>query len=1370
MKKIINKILILTICLHIFSCAKDENVELNTSPPIQNNGDSRPGCIAVDTDGDGLIDCEDPDIDNDNFINEEDAFPRDPTEWSDFDGDGVGDNSDRFPLDPLEYIDSDNDSIGDRADPDDDNDGIPDLWEDPGLEFDANAFSDIDFDGLPDQSIDPDNDNDGLPNFVDAFFADSRYQFDTDGDGIPNLIDEDIDNDGALNALDAFPYDSSEQLDTDLDGIGNNKDPDDDGDLIPDVFEEFPLDNNRQYDTDGDGFSNTEDTFPFDRNEWVDSDGDGTGDNGDPFPNNPNEWADTDGDGIGDNSDSDIDGDGFQNCVPLNLEVEAVCNQDAFPFDLFEYQDTDGDGIGNFADPDDDNDMVPDIVDSFPLDRLHFSDNDRDGIPDSNFPKDSGEALLYDLQLIYFVWDPDIDNDGTPNIFDALPLNPFESFDTDGDGIGNNEDIDDDGDGVVDNEDLFPFDSSESGDDDNDGIGNNTDPDDDNDGVPDIADVLPLNPRGFSDINLDGIPDQIANDLDGDGFANGTLECIVTLAVPLTIECKYPVGSPDLFPFDSNENADLDGDGIGNNADPDDDNDGVLDLVDAFTSMTTIGFFDTDGDGIPNNVDGDIDGDGVDQSPNGLECTGTDPIVCDYQGQVCLYNAEFDDILCFNYDFFPFDPTAKSDIDGDGIPDSRDTDIDGDGRTNCIPVDLETDSLCNQDALPIINELDDYVIDEAYEEEGQPPVLYCKESQKNNCYYIDYDDDNDGLTNYEEFLLGTNPDSSDTDGDGVPDLNESLDGTDPLSATSFKDTDNDGIPDFSDPTPRGVFNQTSLEEQISSASQCANLVGQPICVDQEFDLCYWENDIPEVLVQNPLNPTDPNDKVPAGKCLSKDLIVSEDIVMTDCIKHLDGDISIKSSTGERNKLIINQDTLNGANCLTSDAIIESNLDTNLVIKDLDIELNNVDTFIRSLGDSVNINNVGFVSNNDKLSTFVDFNSPIIGQFAMTSSSIRTKTDVPDNYNNLLLINVERTEIITSIFECLYGSELSSMVNDCVDITSRGGFIDGSVFVNQSTLGDAFETIEGSAFRLENSTSLFEIVDSRVYSSTKTYIEEGLSTSILKSNFRLTNFNENGNYNRGTLNTAFSYIVYDSIFRQDSPRLTCVPEVDADFSAIHGAYFNVEEFVLGDMNVSTESIFTNDSINLTPSGSFTTSIDYDDWKNPIYPSGPAAGTTFFSSSGVYDGISEDIKLSQSQGIGQQIILNDKKFIRIRLKIKAENIGAENGLITNIDLYDANDMEFLRTIEISFGSGPRELLNEGLFEKVQYLYNDDFLDITYEIPRSTDPSEAITSIFITIQNPTISSGVIILDDIQVIESQGFNFYYPGIKVPLCSIDDL
>ena len=53
------------------------------------------------------------------------------------------------------------------------------------------------------------------------------------------------------------------------------------------------------------------------------------------------------------------------------------------------------------------------------------------------------------------------------------------------------------------------------------------------------------------------------------------------------------------------------------------------------------------------------------------------------------------------------------------------------------------------------------------------------------------DPDNDGLTNLQEYQLGTNPNNPDTDGDGIPDGQEVKLGTNPLNP----DTDGDGLPD-----------------------------------------------------------------------------------------------------------------------------------------------------------------------------------------------------------------------------------------------------------------------------------------------------------------------------------------------------------------------------------------------------------------------------------------------------------------------------------------------------------------------------------------------------------------------------------------------
>ena len=68
---------------------------------------------------------------------------------------------------------------------------------------------------------------------------------------------------------------------------------------------------------------------------------------------------------------------------------------------------------------------------------------------------------------------------------DTFPLDPAETTDTDGDGIGNNADTDDDGDGVLDENDAFPLDSAETTDTDGDGIGDNSDTDYNGNGIED---------------------------------------------------------------------------------------------------------------------------------------------------------------------------------------------------------------------------------------------------------------------------------------------------------------------------------------------------------------------------------------------------------------------------------------------------------------------------------------------------------------------------------------------------------------------------------------------------------------------------------------------------------------------------------------------------------------------------------------------------------------------------------------------------------------------------------------------------------------------------------------------------------------------
>jgi len=344
----------------------------------------------VDTDDDGVPDITDPDDDNDGYLDFEDDFPLDNTEWLDTDGDGIGNN----------------------ADTDDDDDGWTDDEEIAcGASDPLNSSNPLDPLSTPDDydgdwicdEQDPDDDNDLVLDVNDAFPLDECATIDTDGDGLPDWIyfncnttlteDDDDDNDGWNDTVDMFPQDSSEWEDYDLDGIGNNADTDDDGDTVPDYFDAFPLDETEWNDNDGDGVGDNADT---------DDDNDGTPDTEDDFPNDAASDTDTDGDGMPDSlpedyngtltEDNDDDGDGV-------LDI-----YDEFPLDPTEWLDTDGDGIGNNADPDDDNDGWSDsdeyICGTDTMDDTDVPpDSDNDGICDSEDDSTTGMAFIVEIIL-----------------------------------------------------------------------------------------------------------------------------------------------------------------------------------------------------------------------------------------------------------------------------------------------------------------------------------------------------------------------------------------------------------------------------------------------------------------------------------------------------------------------------------------------------------------------------------------------------------------------------------------------------------------------------------------------------------------------------------------------------------------------------------------------------------------------------------------------------------------------------------------------------------------------------------------------------------------------------------------------------------
>ena len=747
-----------------------EEIANGTDPLVAN---PRPG----DSDGDGLADVIDPDDDND----------------------GVKDTNDAFPLDANESVDTDGDGVGDNADTDDDNDGFTDVLEasvgtDP--KDPTSMPDDRDNDKLPDLSeeaigTDPDNpdtDGDGVIDGEDDYPIDPDYQYDTDGDGIPNKDDPDDDNDGLDDPIDPFPLDPNNQPDSDGDGLNDGIDPDDDNDGYSDEQEQGagtdPLDpNSVPTDQDNDGLTDVEeDTLGTDPNN-PDTDGDGVSDKNDSEPLNPNVGLDTDGDGIPDATDPDDDNDGVRD------------NNDAFPRDPNETLDYDQDGIGDNADTDDDNDGYDDLVEAQDgtntKDALDYPrdpdgdgltnnqeealgtdpanpDTDGDGISDKLDPEplDGDLTLDTDGDGIIDLLDPDDDNDGYDDLLElelgTNSKNP-EEFPADQDGdllpdikeeeLGTDPaNPDTDGDGVPDGQDDFPLDPNSSLDTDGDGIADENDPDDDNDGVPDAIDRFPLDPTESIDTDSDGIGDNADLDDDNDGYSDLTEGLGGS-------DPKNPSSIPG--DRDNDQLSDPEETIIGTDPDdPDTDDDGFNDGQDPdpIDPTNVISINDFDGDGIPNEFDPDDDNDGVPDSK----------------------------------DRFPKDASEYSDLDGDGIGDNADPDLDGDGVNDLsdeFPYDPNESSDNDKDGIGDNADIDD-------DNDGYPDTIEILEgSDPLNPFSIPEDADKDGLSDAEEIELGTDPNNHDTDGDGVNDKIDAF----PLDPEHNSDQDGDGIPDLLDP-------------------------------------------------------------------------------------------------------------------------------------------------------------------------------------------------------------------------------------------------------------------------------------------------------------------------------------------------------------------------------------------------------------------------------------------------------------------------------------------------------------------------------------------------------------------------------------------
>ena len=603
----------------------DEALGANPDACVSVAGNSlhdRLGCPDADSDG-----YSDPDPLGNNGsvwiahpVGMADAFSNEPTQWADTDADGYGDNQNGvFPdhcvadsgtstADRYGCLDTDGDNYSDPT-------TVPLFTVADGADVapsDPLRWSDSDLDGISDQI------DDACPTFFGNSTEDRIGCPDTDGDGYsdpdPNWTPTD-------NGSDAFKTNPTQWEDTDGDGFGDNP--------AGTLADDCPLISGSSWqnntlgcvDTDQDGWADQEDAQVNEPSQWSDIDGDGYGDNlggatpdacpslagnstlgnrmgcpdtdgdgwddvADQLPNLANQWLDQDADGYGDNATGpqpdacpgiagnstidrygciDDDGDGMSN------------ESDAFPNDPTRTQDTDGDGF------DDLEDSCINSAGNSTIDRNACPDTDGDGYSDPTLPfaNESG-------------WNS---SDGA----DALPLNPTQWSDSDGDGYGDNAtgtqpdscpsvegysnvDLfgcpDEDNDGA--SQDAFPDDSTQWEDLDGDGFGDNP-----NGTQPDNCTTV----IGTSHLDVYGCPDA-----DGDGASD----------------------TNDLWANDSSQWFDTDGDGWGDNTQGTD-GDACPTLFGNAALGNAPGCIDNDGDGYADSDDAfpdeptqwvDVDGDG----------------------------------------------------------------------------------------------------------------------------------------------------------------------------------------------------------------------------------------------------------------------------------------------------------------------------------------------------------------------------------------------------------------------------------------------------------------------------------------------------------------------------------------------------------------------------------------------------------------------------------------------------------------------------------------------------------------------------------------------------------------------------------------
>ncbi|WP_210448011.1 hypothetical protein, partial [Vibrio crassostreae] len=631
----------------------------------------------------------------------------------------------------------------------------------------------------------------------------------------------DFDGDGLTNVQEAALHTSLVEVDTDGDGINDYHEV---------VYNWDPLNTQvpESSDFDSDGISNIDELYTHHTNpESADSDGDGLVDaleislSWDPLVENSGSQS----------AGGDFDGDGLSNLAEVNLGTDPKVT------------DSDGDGVSDGqeaiqgSNPLDQNSNTPQIdTDNDGLFDVHeeLYDWDKDN---SNSPVNGGDGDAdgdgltnkYELELGTNPTVVDSDNDGISDFFELTyhwdPVNASSpeqggNGDADSDGLSNADEIhlhqtnptssDSDGDGLSDSDELtYGWSPTSEASPEQGSLG-----DADNDGLFNLAEIaLGLNPTQV-DTDADGWSDSIEVEQDWDGL---------------------DAGSPSYHP-----NDDADNDGLSNlvelglqsnylSSDSDEDglNDGVEYRLGWDVLVANIGnkqaASDYDGDGLLNNEEQTLGTalDNADSDDDGL----SDYIEALTQSQVDEDEKVHWSPLVENSGVY----AELSDFDGDGLTNVQeaalhtslvevDTDSDGindyhevvynwdplsaDSPNNGSEGDADGDGLSNIDEItiyhtnPASDDSDGDLLNDGIEvESGWDPTLANSDLEQQSSG----DSDGDGLSNYEEAILGTSLTNADTDGDSYSDYTEVLQGSDPFDSHSIlpvTDSDNDGLFDI----------------------------------------------------------------------------------------------------------------------------------------------------------------------------------------------------------------------------------------------------------------------------------------------------------------------------------------------------------------------------------------------------------------------------------------------------------------------------------------------------------------------------------------------------------------------------------------------